>query len=233
MRVLESEGVLTEGSPILDVGSGDAWFAEQLIAALPPQAQVTCWDPYYTDNDLRRVDPNDKSRPVLTAEQPSGSFSGILMLDVIEHVECDIEFVRAIVEELLDREGWLLLSVPAYQALFTAHDVALGHFRRYTPARCRAVLKAAGLAPRLQGGLFSSLLAIRAGEKLRERLIGPAPVQQGIGAWHRGDPLTRGLTSMLQVDGRLSIEFATRSNVIVPGLSYWAFCRRAPRTLRQ
>ncbi len=57
------------------------------------------------------------------------------MLDVIEHVEDDVGFVRDVVDGSLAPGGWVLVSVPAYQSLFSSHDRALKHFRRYAPGR--------------------------------------------------------------------------------------------------
>ena len=49
------------------------------------------------------------------------------MLDVIEHVEDDRGFVDATVGDLLSEGGIVLVSVPAYDALFSSHDRALRH----------------------------------------------------------------------------------------------------------
>ena len=60
----------------------------------------------------------------------AGSFDLITCLDVIEHTPDD----RVTLTELrrvCAPGGWLLLTVPAYQALWSQHDVANHHFRRY------------------------------------------------------------------------------------------------------
>jgi SAM-dependent methyltransferase len=58
------------------------------------------------------------------------TFDLITCLDVIEHTPDD----RATLTELrrvAKPGGWLLLTVPAYQALWSQHDEANHHFRRY------------------------------------------------------------------------------------------------------
>jgi len=70
-------------------------------------------------------------------------FDLVLMLDVLEHFEDD-EAVVAGVRPLLRPGGALLVSVPAFQALFSEHDAALQHMRRYSTARLRRVLEAGG-----------------------------------------------------------------------------------------
>jgi hypothetical protein len=145
------------------------------------------------------------------------------MLDVIEHVEHDEIFVRSIVRDLLDKDGWALVSVPAYQWLFTSHDTALHHFRRYSPTQCRAILESAGLQTVVEGGLFQSLLLIRMLQAAREWAVAPAR-SHGIGAWKGGELLTNVMTKWLDLEGTLSFEAATKTNFVPPGLSYWAYC---------
>jgi ubiquinone/menaquinone biosynthesis C-methylase UbiE len=75
----------------------------------------------------------------------AAEFDVVLMLDVLEHFEDD----RAVVEaarRVLRPGGTLLVSVPAFQTLFSEHDRVLQHFRRYAPARVRRVLEGAGFA---------------------------------------------------------------------------------------
>jgi SAM-dependent methyltransferase len=54
----------------------------------------------------------------------------ICAMDVLEHVQDDKQVFQWMVDHL-DPEGKLFLTVPAYQFLFSYHDVALGHYRRY------------------------------------------------------------------------------------------------------
>jgi SAM-dependent methyltransferase len=216
---------------VLDVGAGNAWFARQLVETLPRGAELICWDVNYTADDLSdggsARDIATIRRPVLSAELPTGRFDGILMLDVIEHVEDDVSFVRHLVEGSLVEGGWALISVPAYQMLFTAHDQALRHFRRYSRRQCRRVLRDAGLVVEWDGGLFHSLLALRAAQALKEHAFGPGKgASEGIGTWSGAVRTTRLVTDVLDAEGRLALAFGRRG-LFVPGLSYWACCRRA------
>lgn len=63
-----------------------------------------------------------------------GSFDLIVGLDVLEHMEDD---QGAIAEwrRVLKKGGDLFLTVPAYQWLWSEHDEALHHFRRYSAAQ--------------------------------------------------------------------------------------------------
>lgn len=55
----------------------------------------------------------------------------IVAADVVEHLPDDRAALRWIADRLRPG-GALILTVPAYQWLFGAHDRALGHYRRYS-----------------------------------------------------------------------------------------------------
>jgi SAM-dependent methyltransferase len=154
---------------------------------------------------------------------PDRTFDLVCAFDIIEHVEDDAAFVAATVRDLLRDDGYALVSVPAYQALWSSHDRALRHHRRYSPADCRRLLERAGLVVISGGGLFVSLLPARIGELLIERVRPVASAASGVGDWSGGPVLTAALSRLLSVDGRMSLALSERG-VSVPGLSYWALC---------
>ena len=84
------------------------------------------------------------------------SFDLIAALDVLEHVEDDTAALRALGEWLSER-GVLLTTVPAFQWLWSEHDVLSHHLRRYTRERLTTLLRDAGLNV-LYSGYFNSLL---------------------------------------------------------------------------
>lgn len=71
-------------------------------------------------------------------------FDLILALDVLEHIEDDHGCVQR-AKEMLAPGGRLLVTVPALPALWSLHDVAHHHFRRYTRRTLTALLRGAGL----------------------------------------------------------------------------------------
>ena len=74
---------------------------------------------------------------------PDDSFACLTSLDVIEHLDSDVEGLREY-RRVLSPDGVLVVAVPAYQWAWSDHDVALGHRRRYTAPMLRASLEAAG-----------------------------------------------------------------------------------------
>jgi SAM-dependent methyltransferase len=215
---------LLDAARWLDVGAGDAWFATELVERLRSDATVTCWDINYTTEDLAALG-RDDGRVVLAAERPTSQFDRITLLDVIEHVEDDAGFLGGIVRDLLAPGGSVLISVPAYQPLFSRHDTALGHFRRYSPAQLRAVATGAGLEVDAEGGLFASLLGARAIAKAAERARPDPGEWTGVGAWSGGPMVTRVTITALALDASTS-RLLARRHLRMPGLSCWALCRR-------
>jgi SAM-dependent methyltransferase len=75
----------------------------------------------------------------------TATVDAVLALDIFEHVADDVQAL-AEAARVLKPGGLLVLSVPAFQHLWSAHDVALMHRRRYRLPQVRRSLQAAGLA---------------------------------------------------------------------------------------
>lgn len=62
----------------------------------------------------------------------------VLLTDVLEHIDADARFLERVIQ-MLPRDGQVLLTVPADPRLWSGHDIAFGHFRRYTPQSLAAL----------------------------------------------------------------------------------------------
>jgi len=76
----------------------------------------------------------------------AGSFDTVVALDVIEHLPDDVAFLRR-AAELLAPGARLVVAAPAFPLLWSQHDVAFQHYRRYTARTLREAVVAAGLRP--------------------------------------------------------------------------------------
>ncbi len=65
-------------------------------------------------------------------------------MDVLEHVDDDVALIRSSMAGACPG-AFVLISVPAFQSLFSAHDRFLEHRRRYTIRSLEAAARAAGL----------------------------------------------------------------------------------------
>jgi SAM-dependent methyltransferase len=97
-----------------------------------------------------------------------GSFDLVCCLDVLEHVEDDVAVLREL--RRVARPGArLLVTVPAFPSLWSSHDVAAGHRRRYTRATLTGAARAAGWAPRRLHAFNALLLPAVAARRVAER----------------------------------------------------------------
>lgn len=219
-RRLVAEAFDAPPMSVIDVGSGDGWFASQLRADLAPGSTVVCWDAHYAAADLAEPLVDGMSR---TVTAPAAPAQLVLALDVLEHVDDDHRFVTEHLAPLVAPGGVLVASVPAHQSLFTTHDTALGHFRRYDAASLRALLEPSFDVVH-EGSLFTSLLAPRAASALFERARPPQGAASIDSQWRRGALVSRSIAAVLDADAALGRLLADRRHRL-PGLSVWAVCR--------
>ncbi|MFZ0637872.1 MAG: class I SAM-dependent methyltransferase [Candidatus Acidiferrales bacterium] len=127
---------------ILDVGCGDGLFFDRLAefgdvdGVEPDEALVDPHGPHRTRIRIAPFDANFGSPE---------SFDLILMLDVLEHLDDPPEALRR-AHSLLAPNGALLLTVPAFQLLWTNHDVINHHRLRYRRATLRPLLNQASFS---------------------------------------------------------------------------------------
>jgi SAM-dependent methyltransferase len=74
---------------------------------------------------------------------PEGWADLVLMLDVLEHLDDDEQALHT-AWKALRPGGVILVTVPAFAWLWSGHDVALGHRRRYAAGALRALVAEAG-----------------------------------------------------------------------------------------
>ncbi|MGA2321539.1 MAG: class I SAM-dependent methyltransferase [Solirubrobacteraceae bacterium] len=93
---------------------------------------------------------------VLELPFASDSFDLVVCLDVIEHLEDDLGCLRELRRTVVPG-GSLLVTVPAYQWLWSGHDEINHHHRRYTRGRLKRVAEQAGWE-QVRTTYFNSLL---------------------------------------------------------------------------
>lgn len=99
------------------------------------------------------------------------TFDLVVALDVLEHLDDPAAAAREF-RRTLRPGGTLLVTVPAYQWLWSSHDVALGHRRRYTSEPLRSLLTRAGFDVELCSYVMTAVLPPAAVVRLIERLPG-------------------------------------------------------------
>jgi len=118
------------GGNILEVGPGRGEIIENFICA---DNKITMID---TDEEMCKVirerfknsDVRILNSNISSLEE---KFDTILYMDVIEHIENDIKELDQAISKL-NKNGKLVIIVPAFSILFSDFDKSVGHFRRYT-----------------------------------------------------------------------------------------------------
>jgi SAM-dependent methyltransferase len=148
------------------------------------------------------------------------TFDLITCLDVIEHVPDDS---AALIElrRVCRPGGWLLVTVPAYQALWSQHDEANHHYRRYSRSMLRGAGRAGGWEVERISSFNSLLLAPAAAVRLAQRRLGT----------HNGytNDLDLGpawLNDVLERPLALEASWLARGRTLPVGLSLLAVLRR-------
>jgi SAM-dependent methyltransferase len=145
---------------VLDVGAGSGYFSRHLLAHTSAQAAY-CVDPNYAHEWQEQV----AGKPLVFLRNTEAvSANLVLLMDVMEHVDDDVALLREYAQKSLPSASFLI-SVPAFQWLWSAHDDFLGHRRRYTLPHLESVVRNAGLevvhGNYYYGGIFPLAAAVR------------------------------------------------------------------------
>ncbi len=100
------------------------------------------------------------------------SFDLICLFDVLEHVAEDEASLKAL-RRMLKPGGQVVLTVPAHQWMWSAHDVGLHHMRRYSRETLRRRILDAGFALDRLSYTNAALFPVAALARLADRMRGP------------------------------------------------------------
>jgi SAM-dependent methyltransferase len=150
------------------------------------------------------------------------TFDLITCLDVIEHTPDDRTALGEL-RRVCRPAGWLLVTVPAYPALWSRHDEANHHYRRYSRGALTRAAGDAGWTVTRLSSFNSVLLAPAAAVRLAQRRRGTDNGYSNnlaIGpAW---------LNDALEAPLALEARWLARGRTLPFGLSLVAVLRRSP-----
>lgn len=139
----------------LDVGGGNGFVARGLIAAGIDCILLEPGIDGALAAHARGVEPVICAT-LAQSGLPPASVHAAGMFDVLEHIKDDVAALTQ-VHRICKPDGWLFLTVPAYQFLYSDDDAAAGHFRRYTLSSIGRALRSAGFEVKFASYMFAPL----------------------------------------------------------------------------
>jgi len=142
---------------VADVGAGSMYFSREI--AYHTKAR-TVWAIDSNCSEEHRETIGNSEIIALRAPTAKTLTSTLWMfMDVIEHVENPVEFLRLYVTPVASGTRFFI-TAPAFQFMWSQHDEYLGHFRRYTRSSLVAELESAGLQVDRVGYYYCSLFPL-------------------------------------------------------------------------
>lgn len=156
---------------ILDVGCGNGLFFDRLsefgeVEGVEFSADLV--DPQAPHAARIRIGPFDASF------QPGKLYSLILMLDVLEHLDAPTDALWHALR-LLDPKGLIVITAPAFLALWTGHDEINQHRTRFTRSSFRGVAAAAGMKILAERYFFHWMFPAKLAARAAGKLLGAKP----------------------------------------------------------
>jgi SAM-dependent methyltransferase len=197
-RVVEALG-LSAYARILDAGCGSG----RNMVELARHGTVTGVELSQTSVELARArgcgEVVDGS--VLDMPFADASFDLAVSLDVIEHLDDDIAALREL-RRVVRPGGALLVTVPAYQWLWSGHDVINHHRRRYTRRSMKRVAESAGWRQARTTYFNSLLLPVAMLLRILDR-FNKKPTESSLDLWVPPEPLNWTLERPLALEASM------------------------------
>ena len=151
---------------VIDIGAGSGFFSKRLLETSIVE-DAWCIDTSYEED--RDTTANDK--PLFFRKAFTRTSANLfLFMDVLEHVEDDVALLRSYVDDA-EVGATFLISVPAFQFLWSDHDEFLEHKRRYTLKEIERVAKQAGLNVKNGSYFYASVFPIATASRLYKKLF--------------------------------------------------------------
>ncbi len=159
-KMLHEKGIWSSNSKkkhiIVDVGAGSAIFTKAFFESLKTQLKSAyAVDIHYQDNLLGTCGGIHFVRTLPRNILPNHLF----FIDVLEHIENDIGFLKNWVN-ISPKGSSFLITVPAFQFLWSSHDIFLDHKRRYNLEGIEKLVLESGLIVLQSRYVFGIILPI-------------------------------------------------------------------------
>lgn len=159
----------------------------------------------------RRKFPGHRIEPcALPQTLPEGTWDVVTAFDVIEHLDDPIASLQAM-RSRLPFDGQVVVTVPAFQFLWSHHDDVNEHRRRYSRLELVSQLSSAGLRVTFVSYYNTLLFPAVAGARLLERVMPSRAKSEDSDLEETPGPINRALTTLFGSErlavGRASLPF--------------------------
>jgi ubiquinone/menaquinone biosynthesis C-methylase UbiE len=145
-QILRQSITNKKGLKVLDIGCGTGETLSFLKEYLPkPELYGIDSSPVAIKYAKKRGHKNILKVDAKKLPFSDNSFDCILLLDVIEHIEDDASILKE-AKRVLKKKGKIIITAPALQFIWSEHDSAQGHFRRYVRRNIRLLVKSTKLS---------------------------------------------------------------------------------------
>ncbi|WP_345754844.1 class I SAM-dependent methyltransferase [Citrobacter braakii] len=153
-------------STILDIGAGSGFFSKKLLSETAAK-EVWCVDiSYKADSDaLEAGKPIHYRKSIDKVDADL-----VLLMDVLEHVDDDVGLLKEYIAKVPSGARFLI-SVPAFQFLWSGHDIFLEHKRRYRLTQLEDVVRQSGLTVNHGAYFFGAVFPIASTIRLASNLV--------------------------------------------------------------
>lgn len=181
---------------ILDVGAGSGFFSRYLLEKTAAEVAV-CVDTSYPQDADTIVDGHKRLLKRRSVDRSDADL--VLMMDVLEHVDDDASLLARYVE-MSPRGSRFVITVPAFEWLWSSHDDFLGHRRRYTVKRLERLVRGVRLEVDVCHYFFGLVLPLALPGRLVEHLRPPArPPRSSLATHHPFTNAVLEATSVLEL----------------------------------
>jgi SAM-dependent methyltransferase len=201
----------------VDIGVGDMFYTKKIKSLTA--GKVYAVDIIFPENGIVK----DGIVCMNSIEKlPENELDCVIMMDVLEHIEDDKTFFNNAVNKLREN-GTILITVPAWQFLFSAHDAKLLHYRRYNRKQLLTLLQQTNIKVEKCHYFYTSLFLVRLISLLKKEKFNGSEI-----AWKYSEKniLTIIVKLVLNIDFAIN-KILDKIFIHLPGLSLFAICKKS------
>ena len=222
-QLLKSSKIKFPVKRIVDIGGGDAFIINEIYKRNLAEEYFTI-DIAYSPEIVSQLKANYGENPIqyvqnledYLANFPTEENTLFVCMDVLEHLENEKE----ILSHLTQKNNYFLFAVPAFQSVFSNHDVLLGHYRRYNLKQLQDVLQQYDFEIQDKGYYFTSLLLVRWLESILNK-----NKKASIDNWKGSVFKSKLITSVLNFDFGFT-QLLKKMGIRIYGLSCYCICKK-------